>query len=262
MKQYEKDLWNQMNGDFDSAEGAAAPAAPAPAPSKEGVLSARPGNPKGKSKFSLNVLLKFGSAGVEITPAALPAAAQNPVPFIGFGNADYNGGYEKALSQFNDDWLFYRSGVWQRDISSLNVPPIENYLDTGDYVIEWQVDVGGTLYWAYTIIKSPNIAYGNLLNSTNSDTFFMNNIRFSINDLTQLAQFDESIIVYNVSLFGKSVFDTIVPSDLKSPEQYQNGIIDIPLARQMNKATGFAMAMNYTLGSFTWSFNVIETQTI
>jgi hypothetical protein len=76
-------------------------------------------------------------------------------------------------------------------------------------------------------VECKQVPYPDLLAATSSDSFRISQIRYSLSDSAQLAQFDEEIQLISKSIFGKTTSDTLTPSSYKAPDQYQNGIIDL-----------------------------------
>jgi len=252
LENYEKDMYSNI-GNMDSYDN--------PKNSEDmkplGSITHLKNNPPMKAEFDLNFLLKYGSGGVEVTPAALPAPIQVKQPYVVFGNTDYRGAYFRALTDnpLQGGWAIRQIGVFGRDVFSLATVPIESVVEFGDLVFEYEV-TSGAVYYAYVIIKCQQVAYGSLLSATSSDTFEMINIRFNIPDTTKVAQYNQNISIYSLSLFGKTETDRLTPTAFKNPEQFQVGIVDIPLVREMNKQTGFAGYMDFDVEQFTWSFAV------
>jgi len=76
-------------------------------------------------------------------------------------------------------------------------------------------------------VECKQVPYPDLLHATGSDAFRLSNIRYGISDTTQLAQFENEVVLSTQSLFGARRQDKLTPSAYKAPDQYQSGIIDL-----------------------------------
>ena len=131
-------------------------------------------------------------------------------------------------------------------------------LNVGDLVVPFTAVLGGVNYVALSTVNCSNVAYGTLLQSTQSDRFLMNLIRYTQNDVTAtgLAQFNQKVGWYKQSLFGKFDSDTASPNSFKMPENLQNGIIDIPLVKAITKEALVGTYLLYTAVTIQWSIFV------
>jgi hypothetical protein len=100
------------------------------------------------------------------------------------------------------------------------------------------------------------VAYATLLTALSSDRFVLNMIRYVIPDTTLIAQYSNNIGLFRQSLFGKFNSDYMSPNSFKKPEQQQNGLIDIPLKKGIDKETSMGMYINYTCIELSWSIFV------
>jgi hypothetical protein len=228
------------------------------------------GNPKFKGQFDVNILTRYFSvaAGVytAIAYSAVPAPLQNGnlSAFI-FGWSDFTSGYAKLKQQFptnpwvtGDPCIVGRELV--RDAFSSADATVRAALLNGDVVIPYTATSGGTNYVAYVIYRSGNVAYATLLNSLSSDTFFVSMLRYTISATAQQVQYNNAIQVYDQTLFGKLVQDNIGNNAFKLPEQNQNGIIDLPIQKGIDKNSSFAFNLNpiATDLSLSWFVNSID----
>jgi hypothetical protein len=62
--------------------------------------------------------------------------------------------------------------------------------------------------------------------------------------------------VLTLSLFGKFQSDSISPNAFKQPDQFQNGIIDVPVQKGIDKSVVMAMYVNTAATSLQWSIFV------
>lgn len=223
------------------------------------------GNPSFDAQFNLNVYLKFYSenAGVytAVAPGALPATLQTKLNAFIFGNSDFSSGYAKMESQFplagawNYDVPFiYNKGYATSAFSKLDAT-VTAQLQPGDLVIGYYATVAGTNYIGQVIVRSGQVPFGTLLDSTNSDTFDITMIRYVVptSGATDLAQYLNNIFLATLSLFGKYNSDTIDPNAYKVPEQMQSNIIDIPVVFAINKMQALAVSVNHDVTNFQWN---------
>lgn len=245
-------------------------------------LKTVPGNPTFSAQFDLGVKLKFfsqddatGLVWAAVTPAALLAAAPSLATKLAvflFGFSDFTSGYTNAKSQFPVSIWTY-GGVFVRGKDS----PAENLytsnwetivgtnLNNGDMVIHYiGTSPAAVLYHAYIIITCSQVAYSTLLNALASDRFVMNLIRYILNDTsaTGLLQYSNNIALLRLSLFGKADKDFVSPNSFKNPKDFQNGIIDVPLKKGIDKQECIATYMNYDVAEIQWSIFVWTTSKI
>lgn len=235
MKKYEQDFLNKINRHVDgfdyAIDNADAPGA--------GAIPAIKGNPRFSATFNLTFLAKYytlsGGAYTEIAASALNAGLQNDLPFFIFGNNDFASGFKKLKGEFviNSNWTYGVPGIWGKDLfTDLSFDAtVTGSLQTGDLVIPFTSALpgGGTTTLALLIVRCPEIAYGSLLEMLNSDRFDINGVRYVLSDTTKLAQYTRQISFNDLSIFGKFNSDKLTPNDYKVPEQFQNGIVDIPI---------------------------------
>lgn len=269
MRNNEKELLSMLDKNVNAfdhhADDVIAPAMPQ---SNKLALGATAGNPNFTAQFDLQLrLLYFTEAlGVytSILPAALNAALQNRLPMFVFGNSDYAGGFKNAIGNFplNGGWTYtgnapfiYGKDVARSAFGNLDATAVAN-LEVGDLVLPITATVGGTNYVCLSVVRCQEVAYGKLLDAINSDVFWINTIRYVINDNTQLAQFDNTIKILTQSLFGLAKQNNISPNSNKVPHQFQNGIIDLPIKKGIDKNQLFGMYVNYTAVSLQWSIFV------
>jgi hypothetical protein len=285
----EKQLMSLMGEDFDSFDNAFESAfagdgseAPLVAPSNNAVGNLRRGRnqPVFSAQFDLSLIPVFYNVTVAdgthavITPANLLAAAKVQIPSIFFGNSDYATGFAFAKQKLPlNVWTYSRVYVYGSndpavigDGGAVTYPfpaEVKNQLQNGDMVIELYYDSGGvTDNKAVIIHRCQQVAYGTLLDSVNSDRFVLNKLRYTIPDTTKIAQYGNQIRLLRQSLFGRNVEDFVSPQAQKSPEQFQNGVIDIDLKKGIDKETLMATYVNYDVGQFDWSIFVWKTKKV
>jgi hypothetical protein len=267
MLRNERSLRRQFARRVDSYDSADAPVAVSP---QKTQLMATQGNPAFTAQFDIQILLRYFSVAAGaytlLTPAAVLAASSTltvPLNAFIFGNSDFSSGYAKLQSQFPvTTWTYGAPFIYGKDYPIVNGVALDAtalaQLTKGDLVIPYYATVGGTDYQAFVIVRCTQVAYGTLLDALNSDMFTMNMIRYIMSDTsaTGLAQYNNNIFVMKQSLFGKFDSDFISPNSFKLPEQMQDGVIDIPLVKGIDKQIALATAVNYNVSPVQWSLFV------
>lgn len=241
MTRAEQKFLNAINGHANSFDFAHADADP---PALMPELSTLPAAIKNNPAFVATVNLKFVSlyftlAGGTYTPiaaASLNAALKSNLPFFVWGNNDYASGFKKLKGEFpiNSNWTYGIPGIWGKDNFSQYAfdANVTGLLQTGDLLIPFTSPLpgAGTTTLALNIVRCPEIGYGSLLSMINSDMFLINGVRYTLPDTTKLEQYSNQIQFQDLSIFGKFDSDKLTPNDYKVPEQFQNGIVDIPIS--------------------------------
>jgi hypothetical protein len=242
MTQQEKQLAAMLNNGVDSFDA---------------VLGQGMDNPAFIAQFDLQMLTQYYTlnAGVytPITPATLNAGLRSDLPFFIFGESDYQAGYKKLKGQFpiNSNWVYGIPFVVGKDTptSLALTATVTGQLQTGDLVLPFTSSLpgGGTTTLALNIIRCPNVAFGSLLAATSSDTFVLDGIRYILDDpTTNAAQYSRAINLTTMSLFGKFKVDTFTPNTYKVPDQFQNGIVDLPITKGIDKHKAISFQNLYT----------------
>jgi len=109
-------------------------------------------------------------------------------------------------------------------------------------------------------ITCNQVNYPTFLKASLNATYRISNIRYSLNNPAQLDQFTTPFEVRTKSLFGKADQNPISVTSFKKPEQYQNGIIDLPVEIMVDGETGIMVSMTplavtITLSVFVERFN-------
>ena len=107
-------------------------------------------------------------------------------------------------------------------------------------------------YLVDIIINCDSLAYGSLLNETSSDKFFINYIRYTLPSETNLAQFDENILLLKSGLFGADVKDQLLPRSFKDGSLYEKNIVNIAISKGIDKHNILGTTITATNESFTW----------
>lgn len=214
------------------------------------------------------------------------ASFKTPKPFVLFGQADLNSAYANALRKVQiqggslievytvtsrDKIYTLESGVWpntgngEYNFSSLAVA--NKTAKIGDIVIAYLSDYRSEPFGAgdlvikqvcEIVISCRDVQLATLTASTNSDTFAISGVRYSVDNILKIAQFENVIEVIYQSLFGKVTNDSINPLAQFTAQQYQTHIIDIPLVLKINKNVSLASMVNYDVEKFTWSLFILD----
>lgn len=219
-----------------------------------------------KAQFDVKVKVLFytENAGVYTLRTAAymlanHAALATQLPLVVFGNGDFAAGYRKAFSQMPlNGWSYANNApfIAGRDVarcsfSDLSTAVVAQF-QRGDMVIPVTAIDAATNCVALVVVNCSQAAYATLLDSINSDTFLINKIRYIVPD-TLLPQFDNAVNIDMQSLFGKYIHNDVSPTSFKSPQQFQNGIIDIPVLKNVDKNTFLWTYLDYNLTSMQWS---------
>jgi hypothetical protein len=267
MNKYEVNLLNALEQGvyaFDHAD-AVPDIQPATPQSNKLKIAAVKGNPNFTAQFDVRILLRYftfaSGTYTAINESGLHASLRNQLPVFVFGNSDFAAGFRKTKGQFPlTNWTYNPPFIAGRDVARTNFGNLDanalGVLTDGDLVLPFTAVVGGTNYVAFAIVRCDNVGYATLLDAVASDVFWINNIRYIISDSAQLGQFDNSIQVLTLSLFGKFQSDSISPNAFKQPDQFQNGIIDVPVQKGIDKSVVMAMYVNTAATSLQWSIFV------
>lgn len=234
-------------------------------------LKGQGGMPMFSAQFDMNLITRYytltGGAYTNIAPAALNAALQNNLPFFIFGANDFAAGYASLRGRFpiNANWAYGSPFIWTGQATELALDAtVFNDLQIGDLVIPFTSALpgAGTTTLALHIVRSPNVAYATILESSSSDRFIIDGIRYRIPDQSQTAQYDNQIGLFDLSLFGKFNSDNASPTSYIKPEQFQNGVVDIPIEYAIDKHKSFGLFNVFTNLTMTLSIFVVAVSKI
>jgi len=265
-------LTTRFNSRANSFErnNADGPAAVNPAATQ---LASMKGNPGFAAQFDIQFLLKYftlvDATGVytastaAAVAAAVPALATQLAVFL-YGNSDFASGFKKLQQSFpvQGGWRYGIPGIYGKNLFRINGSfidaNVEAQLQIGDLVQPFFFDAGATTYVCLAIVRCTQVGYGTLLDSLNSDRFIMNMVRYIMADTTAvgLAQYNNNIFIMKQSLFGKFDSDFVSPQSFKMPEQFQPGIIDVPIKKGIDKQVALATYINYDAVTVQWSLFV------
>lgn len=108
------------------------------------------------------------------------------------------------------------------------------------------------------------VPYPVFLDALNNDLFKISNIRYRLTNNADTIQFSQSHKFQSKSLFGKERSDDVTIGAYVKPEQFQPGIVDIPVSADVDKETMFivnvsdlatAYPFNFTLSVFVEMYN-------
>lgn len=250
------------NGDaFDHADEQVMPAS-----SGGKLMVIQPGkyNPPFKAQIQVQILKAYFTEALDIytpiLPAALAGALQVDLPFFTFLNSDFEAGYAKlkALFPVSGGWAYNPPVVYGKTVTpaaafgawDANVTAV---LRDGDVVLPFTATTAGPVNTlGLVIIRTSDVPYASLLGATNSNTFKINMLRYTVND-GQEAQFANGILIVDETMFGKVTSDPVNPEAFKNPEQQQDFILDIDIETDINKQKGFASTADYDVLNIRWN---------
>lgn len=241
------------------------------------------GNPGFAAQFDVQFLLKyftmvdatgvFTASTAAAVAAAVPALATQLAAFL-YGNSDFAAGFKRLQQAFplSGGWVYGDPGIYGRD--SIQIPTatagllgfidanVKATLQKGDLLIPCYYDGGATTYVCFVVVRCTQVGYGTLLDSLNSDLFTQNLVRYIMSDTTAvgLAQYNNNIFIMRQSLFGKFDSDFVSPNSFKMPEQFQAGIIDVPIKKGVDKQVALGTYINYDVVTTQWSLFVEYVQ--
>lgn len=241
MNKHEKFLMNELSENVDGFDA---------------MVGRGKDNPAFIAQFDLQLLTKYytlnGGTYTEIAAGSLTAGLQNDLPFFLFGQSDFQAGYKRLKSQFqiNSNWTYGRPWIQGHEVNTelaLDATVLGG-LENGDLVIPFTSALpgGGTTTLALHIVRCPQVAMGSLLAATSSDTFVIDGVRYVLDNSALTGQYSRAINVIHQSIFGKFKSDTFTPNAYKSAEQFQDGIIDIPITDGIDKHSALAFNNLYT----------------
>ncbi len=252
----EKTLLSMLDDNFDSVNGVG-PAVQ----SNQASLSRSAGNPAFRAQFDLDVNLFYftEAAGVytSILPAALDATLQTRLAVFFFGQSDFDSGFAALKQEFPlSIWTYGIPFIFGTDEAESSFSPWDATVSTnfrdGDLVIPFEASPAGTNTLGLVRLRCNQVAYGTLLGALSSDTFRTNMVRYIISDTALIAQFNNTINIFTLSLFGKFGSDSVNPNSFKLPEQFQNGIIDVPIKKGIDKHASLGTFVDYDVTAFSW----------
>lgn len=186
-------------------------------------------NTGGGDKAQFDIIIRRLTANIAGVP--LEAAL--------FGQIHYEGGYQQGI---------------------INPAPGGTFVVTGGIhdTLPDRVQIAHTVGANTDIIEilCTQVPYPTFLSSMGKDLFRISNIRYTLQDPTQVAQYQEGMQLRTLSLFGKAGQNSLSPNSFKKPEQFQAGIIDMPVNVDVDKETALVVSMTPLVVSITLSIFV------
>lgn len=170
-------------------------------------LSVTPGNIISAAK--LTMLVRRDSANIP-----------SPLPFVLLGANDIADGYRRLIGAVGF------SATAPAGLVLTSVQYGENVGNPNTVVFTYTAP--GPLVDTVTV-SCPTCPVPVLMQGLLTGLMEINKIRMKISDATQLAQFDELFTDTQHSFLGPVVTNPVTPSDFQSPEQFQQGIVDLDL---------------------------------
>lgn len=225
------------------------------------------------------VAFQSATAVTNVLPENLDDNLKNQVPAFVFGNSDFAGGFKNNKNLLPlQNWIYARQFIVEEDSAIVSLPSFYSGTDksatsfispsveqgraeTGDLIIPLYYvlssDAQSTnVALAEVVINCKQVAYGTLLSSISSDRFTINNIRYKVPNLDKTAQFEKQIQLVTQSLFGKLATDKVSPAAFQDPRQFQDGIIDIPIRKGIDKQSSLSTYLNYDVEEILWTIYV------
>lgn len=176
------------------------------------------------------------AAQLKVTVTRVTANIDEALPFAIFGVSDAQNGYRRALQGL----LAAGTVLTSVDIGEGDAQP-EAALFT--YTKGADVD---------TIkVECQAAPYPAVLQATLVDTFAIDKVRVKLSDKTQTGQFEQALNVLVRNMWGRTSSNNLTPSDFFSPEQFQEGVIDVNANVKIDKETFFQSQMIPVAGFFT-----------
>lgn len=174
-----------------------------------------PNQPKGGDKAQFDIRIKRNSANI----------ANTNLECAVFGSTHLDGGYQGIVNPASGGSFVVTGAIYN------TLPDRVRFAHTVGANTD-QIDV-----------FCNQINYPTFVKSTQSDLFRISNIRYTLTDPTQLGQFATPFEVRTKSLFGKASANPVSVASFKKPEQFQNGIIDLPIEAVIDKETILMVSM-------------------
>ena len=191
------------------------------------------GNVRSAAQFSINV--------------ARPTAAivGTKLPFVVFGPLDIQNGYRQIITGLLPAGVALTS-VTIGEVSGKPNDCTFTYTAAGPLVDSVVVTCG-------------TMAYPSLMISLITDLILSTKLRITLSDAAQTAQFNETLNANTRNMFGSNHQNPITPADYKSPEQFQQGIVDLDVDYKFDKETMLVSNILAVAGfSINYSLNIAQ----
>jgi hypothetical protein len=170
-----------------------------------------------------------------------PTAAINQVlPFAIFGALDAENGYRAALTG--------QLGAGTA-LTSFDVGESDGQPTAGVFTFTNGANVDTV------VVECSTSPYPSVLRSSQTDIFEMSKIRVRLSDKTRAAQFDQGLFPTVRNMWGYNRQNNLTPGDFFSPEQFQEGVIDVDVDVSIDKET-FLQSGIIALAGFSVSYSL------
>jgi len=103
-------------------------------------------------------------------------------------------------------------------------------------------------------ITCNQVPYPTFLDATGNDVFRISNIRYILTNPADTIQYTQLFSFKTKTLFGKDAGNAVSVNAYKKPEQFQAGVIDIPVNADIDKET--YILLNMATGASAYPFSV------
>ena len=197
---------------------------------KQGAIRVGGGNdPSAAAQFNITV-----TRNTNTIAQTLPVAI--------FGAADANNGYANILNSS----LGTGTTITSVNLGTANTTG-QNQNVTITYANGANTDT--------VTISSDTYPYSSLLDATRTDMIKMSKVRYSISDATQLSQFNQGFNFISNSMFGSRSSNNVSIGAYRSPDQFQNAIIDLNGEFDIDKETSIVTGVIQTAGVFSFTLS-------
>lgn len=93
------------------------------------------------------------------------------------------------------------------------------------------------------LVTCNQVPYSVLLDASKFDRMKIGFVRYTLNNAANLGQFSELFGYASKSTFGRNSSDTVNVPSYKRPDQFQNGIVDVPFSFDVDKQSGLIVGM-------------------
>lgn len=184
---------------------------------------------------------KLDRAQFDINITRNTAAIAQPLQVALFGTTHLRSGY----SQF----IINPAGVTNTVVGGLNTPTA----GTTDRIRFTYTDGVGTDFIDITCNQVP---YPVFLEALSADIFRISNIRYRLVNNANTIQFSQAHKFQSKSLFGKGSDDDLNVGAYLKPEQFQTGVIDIPIAADVDKETMLMAYVSQLAVAYPFTFTL------
>jgi hypothetical protein len=179
---------------------------------------------------------QFNIIVTRVTSAVLSGGLPTPLPFALFGVNDSNNGYRQSLAGFIPVGVTLTSVLYG---THDNLPNSCEFT----YTDGANIDI--------VRVTCQEFPYPSFLLATQNDLFKLTKVRYSLSDVAQLAQFNNPLQLTERTMFGKVQTNNVSVGAYKSPDQFQNGIIDINGEFSIDSETSIVSQINNAGAGFS-----------